>query len=151
MKNETKYKLENKTCPYSYRLLDAGMLSINHKTMVFIMGSSYPTEPVDRQDIKHHVMEIKLEIKTARYGTRLEKDAIIVQGIEDEKGNTRDFYFWKKNGQYFISLWWIEHAFCPLFFGNICGNIMRDAIIAAADENAKADKAAKKAAKKNTK
>ena len=146
MKNETKYKVEVKACLNSYRLMDAGMLSLQHNTVAFQNSRGYTTEYSDPQNIKGHRMEIKLEIKTARYGTRLEKDAIYIQGVETETGKREHFWLWKKNGEYFISFHYSGnlHSFCPLVLGNICGEVMRDAIIAAADENAKAEKAAKK-------
>ena len=146
MKNETKYKLENKANIHHYRLMDAGMLSRQHNTVAFQNSRGYTTEYSDPQNIKGHRMEIKLEIKTARYGTRLEKDAIYIQGVETETGKREHFWLWKKNGEYFISFHYSNnlHSFCPLVLGNICGEVMRDAIIAAADENAKAEKAAKK-------
>ena len=149
MKNETKYKLEVKACLNSYRLMDAGMLSLQHNTVAFQNSRGYTTKYSDPQNIEGHRMEIKLEIKTARYGTRLEKDAIYIQGVDTETGEREHFWLWKKNGEYFISFLYSNrsHSFCPLVLGNICGNVMKDAIIAAADENAKLDKAAKKKTK----
>lgn len=131
MKNETKYKIENKVNSWTgYRLVDAGMMSIDHRRY----------NHIDPQGIDLHRMEITLEIKTARYGTCLEKDAIIVQGIDNE-GHSQKYLFWKKNGEYFVSYRWNSyHTFCPVFFGYICGNVMKDAIITAADNNAKLEK-----------
>ena len=136
-----------------YRLIDVGMMSIDHVEY----------KHCDPQDISVHSMVIHLDIKTAHYGRADAKDAIIVQG-RDATGKITRWYFWKANHSISYNKYWVshrknknkktrvrEHTYWPIHFGYICGEVMKEAIITAADNHRRAkNNRAKENRKKKT-